>query len=340
MSIAQLYSAANVRTAFEPAQPDGGVDFELRAHPRRAVDDAFGQRRLGAAANVLDGKILFQRRDHLHRVDLAPVRRRNAVDDAGLVEMDMRLDQPGADQPPAGIVSFAGSGQGRLDSGDPSRPRCRYCMAAHRAGRRGGHFLTIRSTGVPPDSWQEGFARIRSLKARISAITASASGRSKSKSIALTPRSRNAWMSPMMSLSLPENSRRSPSEARRRQRFAVPLDAVGQRHRVARPAGRLGGAAQPLDAGAVARQAVEQMRVVGADRIPGVAELGGAAQRRPALAADPDRRVRLLHRLRLEQQPVVLHIFAVDHAASFRSTACGRRRRIRRSPRRARRTAS
>ena len=40
---------------------------------------------------------------------------------------------------------------------------------------------------------------------------------------------------------------------------------------------------------------------VGADRIPGVADPRGAAQGRAALAADPNRWVGLLHRLRLEQ---------------------------------------
>jgi hypothetical protein len=44
-------------------------------------------------------------------------------------------------------------------------------------------------------------------------MTAASSGRSKSKSIAVTPRSRRARMSPMICASLPEKSRRAPSEA-------------------------------------------------------------------------------------------------------------------------------
>jgi hypothetical protein len=58
--------------------------------------------------------------------------------------------------------------------------------------------------------------------------------------------------------------------------------------------------AQLRDAGAVARQALHREGGVGADRVPAIAQPRGAAQRRAALAADPDRRVRLLHRLRLE----------------------------------------
>src|ERR1700722_4772918 len=57
---------------------------------------------------------------------------------------------------------------------------------------------------------------------------------------------------------------------------------------------------QPCDRRLVARQAVERMCGVDADRIPTVAEPGRAAERRPAFAAHPDRWMRRLHRLGCE----------------------------------------
>jgi hypothetical protein len=49
MSIAHLYSSTSCRTPFEPAQPDAGIDLELRAHMRGAVQDALLQVRLARA---------------------------------------------------------------------------------------------------------------------------------------------------------------------------------------------------------------------------------------------------------------------------------------------------
>src|SRR5262249_20273831 len=85
-----------------------------------------------------------------------------------------------------------------------------------------------------------------------------------------------------------------------RHRVAMLGAAIGKGDAL-RIAARLGGElAQLLDAGAVALEAVERMRRVEAGRIPGIGEAGGAAQRRRALAGRPERRVRLLHRLRRE----------------------------------------
>src|SRR5207248_471542 len=68
---------------------------------------------------------------------------------------------------------------------------------------------------------------------------------------------------------------------------------------------------QPVDAAAEAGQRIEPELRVGADRVPGVAEPCGAAQRRAALAADPDRHP-LLHRTRLEKDVRELDVFAVE----------------------------
>src|SRR5205085_11031005 len=42
--------------------------------------------------------------DHRDRVDPRPFRQRATVGDARLVEMDMRLNQPGTDEPPGGVI--------------------------------------------------------------------------------------------------------------------------------------------------------------------------------------------------------------------------------------------
>jgi hypothetical protein len=55
---------------------------------------------------------------------------------------------------------------------------------------------------------------------------------------------------------------------------------------------------------------VERLLWVVADGIPAVAEPGHAAQRHPALAAHPDRRARLLNRLRLEADVGERHVLA------------------------------
>src|SRR4029077_413053 len=87
---------------------------------------------------------------------------------------------------------------------------------------------------------------------------------------------------------------------------AVLLDAVGQLDVVWAAPGLGDQRAQPRQAGAIARQGVERALLVAADRIPGVAVARGAAHARRALAADPDRRMRFLHRFGLEHDVVDL----------------------------------
>ena len=98
----------------------------------------------------------------------------------------------------------------------------------------------------------------------------------------------------------------------RRQGFAPAGDAIGERDLRRVAPGLAGQPAQPLDPGREALHRIEPVLRVGADRIPAVAEPRGAAQRRAALAADPDRRVRLLHRLGLEQHIGEFDVFAVE----------------------------
>src|SRR5215467_900713 len=85
------------------------------------------------------------------------------------------------------------------------------------------------------------------------------------------------------------------------QRFPPAADAVGESD-FRRVASRLADEpAQPFDPGRETLHRVEPVLRIDADRIPAVADPSDTAQDRAALAADPDRRVRLLHRFRLEQ---------------------------------------
>src|SRR5262245_37714147 len=104
--------------ALETAHADAGIDLDLRAHARRSVLDALLQRSLGARANVVDRHALLQRRDALDGAQLAAFLRRAAIDDARLVEMDMRLDQTGTGEVAPGIIDLGIGGDAALDRDD------------------------------------------------------------------------------------------------------------------------------------------------------------------------------------------------------------------------------
>ena len=104
--------------AFEPAQPDAGIDFKMRAHVGRALQDRLLERAHGAGMNVLRGERrlgLGRLRDRLFEVAaLGPA----AVEDARFVEMDVGLDETGRHQATAQIDGLAFSGEARFDGGD------------------------------------------------------------------------------------------------------------------------------------------------------------------------------------------------------------------------------
>ena len=87
----------------EAAHLHAAVQLEMRAHARGAVLDALLQGTAGAFVHVLDGERLFHRRDTLHGTCLAPLLRCAAVDDVGLVQMDVGLDQTAAGQAAARV---------------------------------------------------------------------------------------------------------------------------------------------------------------------------------------------------------------------------------------------
>ena len=134
----------------------------------------------------------------------------------------------------------------------------------------------------------------------MAARTSSAVDPPKPKSMQPTPNSRSALMSAASCAGEPANSWMLAVTGLGRRGLAEHRDAQGQAHRL-RIAACLGDhLAQARHLGLEPRQAVERILLVGADRIPSIAEAGRSPQRRAALAADPDRRVRLLDRLRIE----------------------------------------
>ena len=118
MSIAHLYSAISASHALVAAHADAGVDLGLRAHARRAMQDALFQRLRGAGMHVLDRHLRLDRRHAEHRAQRRARLRRAAIDDARLVEMDVRLDQSRAGELPLRVVDLRVGRDGALDRND------------------------------------------------------------------------------------------------------------------------------------------------------------------------------------------------------------------------------
>ena len=83
---------------FEPDHADAGIEFDVGAHAHRALRDATLQRALAAVVNVLDRKIALGGRGFPNRFRDGAFLDPATVEDAGLVEMDVRLDHAGNDE--------------------------------------------------------------------------------------------------------------------------------------------------------------------------------------------------------------------------------------------------
>ena len=102
------------------AQPDARVDLDMRAHPRGAGDNRAVQHPGAALIDVVNGKIALHGGDRLDRLGNAAVVMAAAAEQAGLVEMDVGVDEAGQHQP-AVDVDFAGHAlQPRGDRGNPT----------------------------------------------------------------------------------------------------------------------------------------------------------------------------------------------------------------------------
>ena len=84
----------------EAAEPDDRVHLEVGAHVGGPVAEALLQGPDRALAAVLGGELPLGLRDLLDRLLEVPARRLAALEDAGLVEVDVGLDEAGPDEAP------------------------------------------------------------------------------------------------------------------------------------------------------------------------------------------------------------------------------------------------
>jgi hypothetical protein len=90
--------ARQLLDGLEPDHADAGIKLHMRAHARRPVRNAALQGLLAARINVLDREISLGARGLPDRLGDGTLLDPAAVQDAGLVEMDVRLDHPGHDK--------------------------------------------------------------------------------------------------------------------------------------------------------------------------------------------------------------------------------------------------
>ena len=104
----------------ETAQTDARIDLDMGAHPRGAGDNRALQHAGAARIDVLDGKIALHGGDRLDGLTDAAMVMAAAAEQAGLVEVDVGVDEAGKHQP-AIAEDFAGFRfQPRRDRGDPA----------------------------------------------------------------------------------------------------------------------------------------------------------------------------------------------------------------------------
>ena len=129
--------------AFEAPQADDRVDLQLGAHVGGAVQDAFLERLLPALVDVLRRERLLDPGDLADGLLQIAALRSAAIEDAGLVQMDMGLDEARGDQPAAGVDLLAPGREAGLDGGD---------AAALDADVHRGPIRTVIDPGVAQDS--------------------------------------------------------------------------------------------------------------------------------------------------------------------------------------------
>ena len=105
---------------FEAAQPDHRVHFQVGAHVRGALQDRLLEGAAGALVDVVrreSGLRLGHLADRLFKIAAIGGA---AVENAGFIEVDMRLDEARRNEPAAELDCFARRRQVRPDSNDPA----------------------------------------------------------------------------------------------------------------------------------------------------------------------------------------------------------------------------
>src|SRR5215471_436022 len=95
------------------------IDLRVGADAGRSLFNAALESGLRPSVDVLNGEGALDRLHASHVVRLRPTRLRRApVDDSRLIEVDVRFDQTGATQEPAGVVAGCICRDHGLDGGD------------------------------------------------------------------------------------------------------------------------------------------------------------------------------------------------------------------------------
>ena len=93
----------------------------MGAHPRGAVHDGALDHACAAGIDVLDGEIALHRRHRADRLADAGMVVAAAAEQAGLVEMDVGVDEAGQHQPAAGVdLGRLARQDAGCDRGDPA----------------------------------------------------------------------------------------------------------------------------------------------------------------------------------------------------------------------------
>src|SRR4029077_11877356 len=95
--------ALEAANCVEAAQADAWIDFDMRAHARRPVDDRFLQRAACPRVDIILGEGALCGGDLRDRLLQRSLVRMTAVQNAGLVEMNVRFDEARRYKPAAGM---------------------------------------------------------------------------------------------------------------------------------------------------------------------------------------------------------------------------------------------
>ncbi|MGY3507580.1 hypothetical protein ACVIQY_000555 [Bradyrhizobium sp. USDA 3051] len=104
----------------EAAQSDAGIDLDVGSHARGAVDDSTFEYPGAARVDVLDRETLLHLGDGADRFGDAAVIMPAAAEQAGLVEMDVAVDEAGQGEASADIDFGGLASERRFDGGDPA----------------------------------------------------------------------------------------------------------------------------------------------------------------------------------------------------------------------------
>ena len=115
-----------------PANPTMGVHLDVRAHRRRPGAHGEVEHAAGARPDVVHGERLLGLGAQLQRLRQRPGGGRDAVVQERLVEMDVRLDQAGGQQPAAQVEALASRRRH-----EPDRDRAAVDRHVH-------HVVTVR----------------------------------------------------------------------------------------------------------------------------------------------------------------------------------------------------